>query len=152
MRLASRGWKQWFHAFIRAIVLILLGVFLSSMGTQQTHWEFPNVLAQIGLGYVFVFRSRSLEMVGSGRCDRRDPDRHVDRVFHAHACRPTTTLLPSALGGEGRSLRSEVPAVVQERQLGARRGCEVPEQAAASGGQGRESDPVHISTAAVTRR
>jgi predicted acyltransferase len=53
--LGEPRWKQWLHAFIRAIVLILLGVFLSSMGTQQTHWEFPNVLAQIGLGYVFVF-------------------------------------------------------------------------------------------------
>ncbi len=40
---------------IRAIVLVLLGVFLSSLRHQQTHWEFPNVLAQIGLGYVFVF-------------------------------------------------------------------------------------------------
>ena len=53
--LGEPRWKQWVHAFIRAIVLILLGVFLSSMGTKQTHWEFPNVLAQIGLGYVFVF-------------------------------------------------------------------------------------------------
>jgi predicted acyltransferase len=53
--LGEPRWKQWLHAFIRAIVLILLGVFLSSMETKQTHWEFPNVLAQIGLGYIFVF-------------------------------------------------------------------------------------------------
>jgi heparan-alpha-glucosaminide N-acetyltransferase len=48
-------WKQWLHAFIRAVVLVLLGVFLSSKDTSTTHWEFPNVLAQIGLGYIFVF-------------------------------------------------------------------------------------------------
>jgi predicted acyltransferase len=53
------------HAVWRALVLILLGVFLSSpirlsRGTPTpdgplTNWIFPNVLAQIGLGYVFVF-------------------------------------------------------------------------------------------------
>jgi len=53
--LGEPRWKQWLHAFIRAIVLVLLGVFLQSMNTPQTNWEFPNVLAQIGLGYVFVF-------------------------------------------------------------------------------------------------
>ncbi|QDT55085.1 hypothetical protein Pan44_31260 [Caulifigura coniformis] len=53
--LGEPRWKQWLHAFLRAIVLVLLGVFLSSLDTRQTHWEFPNVLAQIGLGYVFVF-------------------------------------------------------------------------------------------------
>jgi predicted acyltransferase len=53
--LGEPRWKQWVHAFIRAIVLVLLGVFLSSTDTRQTNWEFPNVLAQIGLGYVFVF-------------------------------------------------------------------------------------------------
>jgi heparan-alpha-glucosaminide N-acetyltransferase len=53
--LGEPRWKQWVHAFIRAIVLVLLGVFLSSKDTGQTNWEFPNVLAQIGLGYVFVF-------------------------------------------------------------------------------------------------
>jgi heparan-alpha-glucosaminide N-acetyltransferase len=55
--LGEPRWKQWMHAFIRALVLVLLGVFLSSMDPEdrQTHWEFPNVLAQIGLGYIFVF-------------------------------------------------------------------------------------------------
>ncbi len=53
--LGEPRWKQWGHAFVRAIVLVLLGVFLSSLSTQQTNWEFPNVLAQIGLGYIFIF-------------------------------------------------------------------------------------------------
>jgi heparan-alpha-glucosaminide N-acetyltransferase len=47
------------HAVRRAIILVLLGVFLSSAGPPRdyptTNWIFPNVLAQIGLGYVFVF-------------------------------------------------------------------------------------------------
>jgi predicted acyltransferase len=53
------------HAIWRAFLLILLAVFLSSpaaipSGTGDprgpvTNWIFPNVLAQIGLGYVFVF-------------------------------------------------------------------------------------------------
>jgi predicted acyltransferase len=53
------------HAIWRAFLLILLAVFLSSpltlpRGTPEpsgplTNWVFVNVLAQIGLGYVFVF-------------------------------------------------------------------------------------------------
>lgn len=43
------------HALIRAVVLVLLGVFLYSLGHSRTNWIFPNVLAQIGLGYFFVY-------------------------------------------------------------------------------------------------
>lgn len=43
------------HAMYRAVVLVLLGVFLYSVGKPQTNWVFKNVLAQIGLGYVFLF-------------------------------------------------------------------------------------------------
>lgn len=43
------------HALIRAIVLVLLGVFLYSRGEAGTNWIFTNVLAQIGLGYFFVY-------------------------------------------------------------------------------------------------
>ena len=39
-----------FHALVRAVVLVLLGVFLSSNGASQTNWTFVNVLSQIGLG------------------------------------------------------------------------------------------------------
>lgn len=49
------------HAVIRAVILVLLGVFLSTKtGDSQTNWIFPNVLAQIGLGYVFLFLLVSL--------------------------------------------------------------------------------------------
>ena len=48
-------WSQFGHAFARALVLIALGVFLSSNGSKQTNWTFVNVLTQIGLGYIFVF-------------------------------------------------------------------------------------------------
>ncbi len=43
------------HAIFRSLVLILLGVFLSSNGAKQTNWTFMNVLSQIGLGYTFLF-------------------------------------------------------------------------------------------------
>ena len=43
------------HALWRSLVLILLAVFLSSAGDRQTDWVFTNVLAQIGLGYPFLF-------------------------------------------------------------------------------------------------
>src|SRR3954454_25158352 len=69
--IASRRAKgqtyEWmiFHAVWRSLLLILLAVFLSSPMTLSkenagyqgptTNWVFTNVLAQIGLGYVFVF-------------------------------------------------------------------------------------------------
>ena len=43
------------HAAARAIILILLGVFLRSNGRDQTYWTFEDVLTQIGLGYFFLF-------------------------------------------------------------------------------------------------
>jgi predicted acyltransferase len=43
------------HALWRSLVLVLLAVFLSSVGDRQTDWVFANVLAQIGLGYPFLF-------------------------------------------------------------------------------------------------
>ncbi|MBI3853744.1 MAG: DUF5009 domain-containing protein [Verrucomicrobia bacterium] len=43
------------HAFWRALVLILLGVFLRSTSSQQTNWTFDDTLTQIGLGYGFLF-------------------------------------------------------------------------------------------------
>ncbi len=49
------AWKRTLHALIRAIVLVLLGVFLYSLEQPSTNWIFPNVLAQIGLGYFFAY-------------------------------------------------------------------------------------------------
>jgi predicted acyltransferase len=43
------------HAVLRALVLILLGIFLSSNWSAETNWTFVNVLSQIGLGYLFVY-------------------------------------------------------------------------------------------------
>jgi len=43
------------HAFWRALVLILLGVFLRSTGAQQTNWTFEDTLSQIGMGYGILF-------------------------------------------------------------------------------------------------
>lgn len=43
------------HAFWRALVLVLLGVFLRSTGSDQTNWTFEDTLSQIGLGYGFLF-------------------------------------------------------------------------------------------------
>ena len=54
----SRGdsWGSMFgHALVRSLVLILLGVFLSSTSSKSTNWTFMNVLSQIGLGYPFLF-------------------------------------------------------------------------------------------------
>jgi heparan-alpha-glucosaminide N-acetyltransferase len=42
------------HALWRSLILVLLGVFLSSNGAKQTDWTFVNVLSQIGLGYTFL--------------------------------------------------------------------------------------------------
>lgn len=43
------------HAVVRSVILVLLGVYLSSNWDTQTNWSFMNVLSQIGLGYTFVF-------------------------------------------------------------------------------------------------
>ena len=42
------------HALIRSVVLVLLGIFLSS-SEKMTNFTFMNVLSQIGLGYTFLF-------------------------------------------------------------------------------------------------
>ena len=55
---AARGQRfgeQFVHALWRSLVLVLLAVFLTSAGSPQTNWVFTNVLAQIGLGYPFLF-------------------------------------------------------------------------------------------------
>ena len=47
--------RQALHAAARSVVLILMGVFLSSAWSKETNWTLVNVLTQIGLGYFFVF-------------------------------------------------------------------------------------------------
>jgi heparan-alpha-glucosaminide N-acetyltransferase len=48
-------WRMTLHAAWRALVLVLLGVFLRSMSAKQTNWTFEDTLSQIGLGYVPLF-------------------------------------------------------------------------------------------------
>ncbi len=52
----STGKMVW-HAAWRSLVLVLLGVFLRSLGDHrhQTYFTFEDTLSQIGLGYFFLF-------------------------------------------------------------------------------------------------
>ena len=43
------------HTVYRAVFLVALAVFLSSNSSRQTNFVFTNVLAQIGMGYCFVY-------------------------------------------------------------------------------------------------
>ncbi len=47
--------RMWLHALGRALALILLGVFLRSIGRPLTNWTFEDTLSQIGLGYGILF-------------------------------------------------------------------------------------------------
>ena len=52
----GQGFARLFsHAIWRALLLVLLAVFLTSASSKHTEWIFTNVLAQIGLGYPFLF-------------------------------------------------------------------------------------------------
>ena len=50
------------HVLTRSLVLILLGLFLSSGGKPTTNFTFMNVLTQIGLGYPFLFLLRNRKL------------------------------------------------------------------------------------------
>jgi heparan-alpha-glucosaminide N-acetyltransferase len=43
------------HVLYRAVFLVLLAIFLTSNWSKQTEFVFTNVLAQIGLGYAFLY-------------------------------------------------------------------------------------------------
>ncbi|HEV7349062.1 DUF5009 domain-containing protein [Telluribacter sp.] len=45
----------WLHMLRRALILVLLGIFLRSMYRPQTNFTFEDTLTQIGLGYPFLF-------------------------------------------------------------------------------------------------
>lgn len=66
-RLGHSYSRMFFHAVWRSLVLILLGIFLTSNWQNSTNWSLMNVLCQIGLGYTFVFlmwnRPRILQFV-----------------------------------------------------------------------------------------
>src|SRR5437763_1783885 len=48
-------WQMVGHAAWRALLLIVLGIFLRSLHARQTYFTFEDTLTQIGLGYVFLF-------------------------------------------------------------------------------------------------
>lgn len=50
----TRARMTW-HALWRALLLVLLGVFLRSTSRSMTNWTFEDTLSQIGLGYGFLF-------------------------------------------------------------------------------------------------
>src|SRR3954468_22243494 len=55
---AARGQgtaKMVAHAAWRALLLVLLGVFLRSVGKPRTNFTFEDTLSQIGLGYLPLF-------------------------------------------------------------------------------------------------
>jgi heparan-alpha-glucosaminide N-acetyltransferase len=55
---AGRGqplWRTTLHAFARAAVLVVLGIFLRSLGQPRTNYTFEDTLTQIGLGYGFLY-------------------------------------------------------------------------------------------------
>lgn len=55
-RVAADGLgKAFAHAVWRSLILIALGVFLRSLGRQQTNFTFEDTLSQIGMGYPFLF-------------------------------------------------------------------------------------------------
>lgn len=55
------------HTIKRSIILICLGIFLRSMGSDQTYFTFEDTLSQIGLGYTFLvllgFTSQRTQLV-----------------------------------------------------------------------------------------
>jgi predicted acyltransferase len=55
------------HAAWRAVLLVLLGVFLRSLDRPQTYWTLEDTLSQIGLGYFFLvllgFRSLKAQVI-----------------------------------------------------------------------------------------
>src|SRR5205085_3303382 len=48
-------WQMVGHAAWRALLLIVLGIFLRSLHARQTYFTFEDTLTQIGLGYVCLF-------------------------------------------------------------------------------------------------
>ena len=50
------------HVLVRSLILILLGIFLSSGGKPTTNFSFMNVLTQIGLGFPFLFLLRNRKL------------------------------------------------------------------------------------------
>ena len=55
-RREGQSWARMFgHACWRAVLLMALGIFLTSNNARATGWQFMNVLTQMGLGYALLF-------------------------------------------------------------------------------------------------
>lgn len=54
-RAGHSGFQRFMHAFVRSLVLIFLGVMLSTVGDPMVDFTFVNVLTQIGLGYMVLY-------------------------------------------------------------------------------------------------
>ena len=105
------------HALVRAVALVLLGVLLATRsGDAQTNWTFTNVLAQIGLGYLFLWLIASLGweyavsaicvlLVGSWFWFWQHPLPGADYDFAA-AGAAATDLLPGSFGHWSRHLNA----------------------------------------------
>ena len=48
-------WQRAFQVVRRALTLVLLGVFLRSLGAAHTRWVFTDTLSQLGLGYGLLY-------------------------------------------------------------------------------------------------
>ena len=59
------------HAFLRALILVFLGVFLRSLDSSQTNFTFEDTLSQIGLGYGLLFLLGFVRPATSGSRWRR---------------------------------------------------------------------------------
>ncbi len=57
------------HAAVRAIMLVLLGIFLRSLDSTETNWTLEDVVSQIGLGYVPLFlvwsRGKRIQLIAA---------------------------------------------------------------------------------------
>ena len=53
--MGQSGVRRFGHVIVRSLILIFLGVFLSSQREGFVNFTFVNVLAQIGLGYSFLY-------------------------------------------------------------------------------------------------
>lgn len=61
----TAGWKSFLHAIWRSLILVGLGVALSSSNREGIfNFTFANVLCQIGLGYSFLYLLRGLSLKG----------------------------------------------------------------------------------------
>ena len=136
-RVAAGGYgKAFAHAVWRSLILIALGVFLRSVGRQQTNFTFEDTLSQIGLGYPFLFLLATQSHAAAVDRARRDPVRLLARVG-ALPCRRTRLRLrrgrrPGRLDAPLLGLHG---ALEQERQPRARIRHVVPEPVPARAGR-----------------